>query len=417
MKMIQKESLTTSQQEAYSMIMDRIEAKERYTTLKGYAGTGKTYLIGKIVDEISKKYMIAVCAPTHKAAQVLRTKMKDTGAMTIHRFLGLKLVHDNKGGNILKSDPMKMGYAEIVIIDESSMIGENLWEYINEASDDIRWIFVGDPAQLPPVNEKECPIFSFPGCELKEIVRQAADNPIIQMSAEVRKGNPYLNMARKDGERGIILTQDRNQFITGAIKNFKTDEFQEDCSIFRLLAYRNTIVNDYNKIIRTALYGVNAKRFVRGEWLIAKETWCQNKTSIINNSEEVKIIKAEETTISSFIGDWKVWNLKIKNIEDTECKYLSVLHESEESRFWAEMENLKIIARQNFRQWHRFYELKEMFAEIDYAYAMTVHKSQGSTMRTIYVDHRDLNICKNEERQALIYVAVTRPSEKLVILI
>jgi exodeoxyribonuclease-5 len=54
---------------------------------------------------------------------------------------------------------------------------------------------------------------------------------------------------------------------------------------------------------------------------------------------------------------------------------------------------------------------------VDYAYASTVHKSQGSTFDTVFVDRRDLQACRGDERDALLYVAVTRPSRRLALLV
>jgi exodeoxyribonuclease-5 len=54
---------------------------------------------------------------------------------------------------------------------------------------------------------------------------------------------------------------------------------------------------------------------------------------------------------------------------------------------------------------------------VDYAYATTVHKSQGSTFDTVFVDHRDLQACRGPEKRALLYVAVTRPERRLALLL
>ena len=62
-------------------------------------------------------------------------------------------------------------------------------------------------------------------------------------------------------------------------------------------------------------------------------------------------------------------------------------------------------------------ELREQFARVDYAYATTVHRAQGSTYDTVFVDHRDLRVCRGDEQEALLYVAVTRPARRLALLV
>ena len=86
-------------------------------------------------------------------------------------------------------------------------------------------------------------------------------------------------------------------------------------------------------------------------------------------------------------------------------------------RYKETLSQLKTIAKELKHRWKDYYMLKDMFALVEYAYAMTVHKSQGSTMDTIFIDHKDLVLCKNEEMYNLIYVATTRPANKLVLLL
>jgi len=89
--------LTSHQAEAADPVVRRIEAGEKYTSLTGYAGTGKTYTCGTLARQFPDVY---ACAPTHKAAWVLQDKIgMDT--MTVHSFLNLKLVPDYQGGHKL----------------------------------------------------------------------------------------------------------------------------------------------------------------------------------------------------------------------------------------------------------------------------------------------------------------------------
>ncbi len=393
------DNFTAGQKKAFKYICKKIKKKEKYITLKGYAGTGKTYLASYLYKHLlDEGHDLKVCAPTHKAAQVLNVKIGEPIACTIHSFLGLILRQDNKGGYRIQPHPMRQIPSNcIVLMDESSMIGKVLWQYIEETYN-ITWIFIGDPAQLPPVNEPDSYVFGIDGPELTDIVRQAKDNPIINLAWKVRQGQKYLSQD---------MTMDNNYFVSEAIKDFK--KYKQES---RILTYRNQTSNRYNRRIRAAIYGADAPRFVEGEWIVARETWAFKKFIQITNSEEVQIIDVCQTSIETYDRDWKVWVLNISNDNK-----LYALHESEYNEYEQELEELRFNALANPADWWKYYKLKEAFASIDYLYAMTTHKAQGSTFKAAYVDHEDLMCCQGKERRALVYVAITRPAEKLVMYI
>jgi exodeoxyribonuclease-5 len=138
----------------------------------------------------------------------------------------------------------------------------------------------------------------------------------------------------------------------------------------------------------------------------------------LKNSEEVRVRKARvETFEADDLSTWTVWRLKVRSVHDAWTRALYVLHEDERERFENELEVRRKEAIEQPRAWSTFYDLKERFAEVDYAYASTVHKAQGSTFDTAFVDVRDLRACRGPERQALLYVAVTRPSRRLALLV
>lgn len=121
--------LTDDQNNDLDTLLGHIDADEM-CGLQGYAGTGKTTLIGELVQRLhADQKRVYACTPTHKAAQVLRSKMAGRGVDvgTIQSFLGLKLVRDNRGGYTLRpsgegSVPLSGG----VIVDEASMVGSVL---------------------------------------------------------------------------------------------------------------------------------------------------------------------------------------------------------------------------------------------------------------------------------------------------
>lgn len=414
--------LTDHQQEAYDTVYDRLATGERFTVLRGYAGTGKTYLVGQLVEQlVAEDCTVTVCAPTHKAVQVLRDHLPggDVETQTLHSYLGLRLQPDVDGQYVLVPDGMEEERpASVVVCDEASMVGSEEWEYIQASQRNLQWLFVGDPAQLPPVNEDPSPALEVEGPMLEQVHRQSSDNPILDLATKVRTGEVHRFQSRFVDGVGVAITHKRRAFLDTVLRTFDSEAFAGDATHARLLAYRNKTVRTYNEEIRTARYGDAAPRYEKGEWLVARETWYHDGAPVIKNSEELRVTKVSTTTFEADdMSEWKVWKLKVRSPHAAFSRTVLVLHEDEKERYKNELDRLRTLAKENGARWSAFYELRERFARVDYAYATTVHKSQGSTFDTVFVDHRDLQVCRGPERQALLYVAVTRPSRRLALLV
>ena len=411
---------TEDQQEAYDRVYDRLARGERFTGLRGYAGTGKTYLVSRLVEQLlDEDCAVTVCAPTHKAVQVLSDELGDAPVQmqTLHSFLGLRLNPTGEGEYELVAE--ERDFTEgVVIVDEASMIGREEWSHIEDAPFWVQWLFVGDPAQLPPVNEDPSPALDVPGPTLETIHRQAADNPILELATKIRTGADGRFGSKFEDGKGVAVTRNREEFLDSVLRTFDTEAFAEDATHARMLAYRNKTVRRYNREIRAERYGADADRFVEGEWLVGTETWFHDGVQRLTNSEEVRVKKA---TVDTFEADdqseWTVWELKVRTPGRGLTRTVHVLHEDEFERYEERLERRREKAQDDPSKWDRFFELREQFARVDYAYATTVHRAQGSTYDTVFVDHRDLRICRGDERTALLYVAVTRPARRLALLV
>jgi exodeoxyribonuclease-5 len=413
--------LTDDQADAYDDVYDRLARGERFTGLRGYAGTGKTYLVSRLVEQlVEEDCTVTVCAPTHKAVQVLSDELGEVPVemQTLHSFLGLRLQPTEEGEYELVPDDGRDFNEGVVIVDEASMIGREEWRHIEDSPFFVQWLFVGDPAQLPPVNEDPSPALDVPGPTLETIHRQAADNPILELATQIRTGpDERLRGTFEDGQ-GVAITADRDDFLGSILRTFDAEAFAEDATHARVLAYRNKTVRHYNREIRAARYGADADRFVEGEWLVATETWFHDGVPRLTNSEEVRVKKATVDTFEAEDqSEWTTWKLKVRTPGRGLARTVYVLHEDERERYDDALDRRREKAEEDGSKWERFFDLRERFARVDYAYASTVHKAQGSTFDTVFVDHRDLQACRGEERQALLYVAVTRPARRLALLV
>ena len=195
--------LTADQERAKNLIAEWFfNGDQLKFVLAGYAGTGKTFLINHVV-----KYTLglkagseaAFVSPTGKAATVLA--QGGTVAGTVHSLIYIRDEDDfdvNEDGEIVQSE-RKLSFHKregidekirLIIIDEASMINEEVLHDL--LSFNVKCLFSGDGAQLPPVSGN-CPLLRNPNYTMMEIVRQAADNPIIQLATMARKGEyiPY----------------------------------------------------------------------------------------------------------------------------------------------------------------------------------------------------------------------------------
>mgnify|MGYP003325537358 FL=1 len=139
--------------------------------LSGFAGSGKTFLSMRLLRQVEATGVCwTVVAPTHKAVGVLRQALDLEGLQptwypsTIHRLLRLKL---KRSGDVELCEPteqtgMALENLGLVLIDEASMVDSTLLGIALQCAHPFktRLVFVGDPAQLPPIGEEKSPVFA-----------------------------------------------------------------------------------------------------------------------------------------------------------------------------------------------------------------------------------------------------------------
>lgn len=418
-------TLTTDQQNALEQLDQFLDSPERLFVLEGYAGTGKTTLLQAFVSELyarGDRRAIVFSAFTNKATKVLTQMVADWGikvdCLTCCQLLGLKPQIDPETGAqefIPDSDQENsFGKFALVVIDECSMINLNLWQLllteITAFHLTSQILFVGDSAQLPPINETASQTFTSitNKAVLTEVVRYGSSIGLLAESIRRDLNAPrlpawqtQLNPERTEGT--IVLGG--ADWTKQLLRAFKSDKSQADPDYVRALAYTNKRVMALNRRIRDAIFGPEVGRFVPGERLIAMSPVFRREEEIlIPTSAECWVEAAEERELAG----WRVWQLSVET--DTTSAEVLVLHEMEQPRFRRELARL---AEQ--KQWQDFWQLKQQrFANLNYSYALTVHKSQGSTFENVFVDLPNLLRNRNvRERNQLLYVAVTRAAQRL----
>ena len=160
------------------------DAKARQVfRLFGYAGTGKTTLARHLAEHVDGDVLFA--AFTGKAALVMRSKgAKD--ARTIHSLIYSPRESDTEEPSFVLNDESPAARASLIVIDECSMVDEELGRDLLSFGKKV--LVLGDPAQLPPVKGGGFFTEAEPDIMLREVHRQAADDPIIRLSMLVREG-------------------------------------------------------------------------------------------------------------------------------------------------------------------------------------------------------------------------------------
>ncbi|WP_337846780.1 AAA family ATPase [Sphingomonas sp.] len=182
--------------------------------LFGFAGTGKTTLARELAEAVKGTVLYATF--TGKAALELRKKGCD-GASTIHSLIYKVNVNQRTGEAKFELNPESaLRDAKLLVVDEVSMVGEELARDL--LSYKTRILVLGDPAQLPPVKDEGYFINAKPDVMLTEVHRQAAENPIIRMSMDIREGRRLA--AGRFGD-SLVLSQrstDREELSSLVLK-------------------------------------------------------------------------------------------------------------------------------------------------------------------------------------------------------
>jgi exodeoxyribonuclease-5 len=415
---------------ALNALADWYYSTEPIFRLTGYAGTGKstaTQSFIKWLRALTLPPKIAVAASINKAVKVQRRILGQWGlgdipTHTCAQLFGVKRRIEDNGDEVFTPDPDAYAFYQdydIIIVDEAGTINQQGWELLLDATHSsllrqTRFVVMGDPAQLPPVNEGESMAFRHPCPSAHLSTVQRYDGAIAVLADEVRRNlgresMPVFTTEIDPDTRKGIYSVERPVWEAMVSKVFTGDEYQANPEHAKILAYTNKRVGELNFMVRSAL-GYRAP-WVVGERIIALAPYSPagQGMPIITTSDEATITGVYE----GFVSGLEVWFLTLDNGETIPVpRYFAP--------FEAELKQLRKEGRHG-----RYWALKESVAWITYAYALTVHRSQGSTYAYAFVDVGNFKGCRGShrtesgervlERNQLLYVALTRPSERLII--
>ena len=181
--------LTKRQEEGLKIAIARYHAREPYTCISGYAGTGKSTLVNVIIEalDLDPEFEVAYITFTGKAANVLRHK-NCPNAMTAHKLLYYSRPTPT-GKFVYSPRPSLEHNYKVIVVDEISMLPMNLWKLL--LSHKVYVIACGDPFQIPPIDpDSDNHVLDNPHVFLDEIMRQAQESEIIRVSMDIRAQKP-----------------------------------------------------------------------------------------------------------------------------------------------------------------------------------------------------------------------------------
>lgn len=425
--------LTTQQKNAVDLIQSSI-ANKQPALLTGFAGTGKSTTITEVV-KLNIHRSITIACPTHKASAVVAAMLKEKGVnldnvkiTTIHSALGKKAMR-NSGGGLTFTKPSKDIYG-LLIVDECSMIDGTAFQELCKASSKASIVFVGDPAQLPPVNGGGIsPVFAAINqrAHLSEVIRQAYDNPIIELSVWLRLHLEqcqhvlipdivrYVKEIDPTSSKICVISRDDVAgWASDALKNGM------DC---RYLAFRNDTLDKQINAIRKAVYGGEVNGFVVGEpvsSLSQHGALMNNQECIVTSTGEFE--KKHDIVCQHITLDNDIHVLAAVDVVAKQAKQASYFraHNKQKAQaniatdFNVKAEALKQAEAMSALAWR----LSDEIADLRPCVASTVHKAQGSTFDVAIVDVPDImTMTTTSDILQCLYVAVTRPSEYLVLVV
>lgn len=392
--------LNEKQKNGLTLALQRYKNKEKYTVIAGYAGAGKSTLVRFIIEELKtygvKETDVCFACFTGKAAQVL-LKKGNKNVITLHKLL-YKSIPKESGGFVRIPNP-SIPY-KIVVVDEVSMAPKTLMDLLFKH--DVYVICLGDPFQLPPVDKKEDNhLLDAPHIFLDEIMRQAQESEIIQLSMAIRENRPIEAFQGKEVQilnkeelnTGMLTWADQILVATNATRVSINTQMR------KLLNFGEK-PQDGDKIICLRNYwdcfSDNEEPLVNGTIGILKDSFLIKRylPSIVKSTDGL-------SHIDLIVGDF---------ISDSGMYFHSL-----------EMDKKMIDTGEFSLDWKTVYQLNRNPKtrdipplEFTYGYAITCHKAQGSEWDKVLVIEEKFPFDKIEHARWL-YTAVTRSSEKLVL--
>lgn len=386
--------LTAKQQEGLRIAIQRFKDKEPYTCIAGYAGTGKSTLVSHIISALGiPPICVGYIAFTGKAASVLQHKGCE-GAMTAHKLL--YYANKTSSGRFVFKPRTSLEFPyRLLVVDEVSMLPAEMWQLLLRHR--VHVLALGDPFQLPPVRDKDDNhVLDHPHIFLDEIMRQAADSEIIQLSMTIREQRPIQFYKGKDIQviRQSDLVSGMYTWADQILVGTNGTRAAVNQAVRSMLG-KGPVPEEGDKVI-----------CLNNEWDTIDVT---GSTSLVNGTTGfLKDIKYEDMRFKSLRGQPK-FPIMRASMQTIDGEIFDDLIIDQKAMLTGDK---TLTPAQEYTVHKR--GVDPLPVEFNYGYAITTHKAQGSQWNNILVFEEGFPYNKVEHARWL-YTAVTRAASKLIL--
>ena len=389
--------LTKKQEEGLKIAVARHKSHEKYTVISGYAGTGKSTLVRFIIDALDvDENKVAYATYTGKAAEVLRKK-GNPNAMTLH-----KLLYDSiprQGGGFIRIPKKQLDYS-IVVVDEVSMVPKTMVDML--LAHRIYILFLGDPFQLPQIDKKEThTLLDKPHIFLDQVMRQAAESEIIQLTMKIRNGEGISFMHGKE-----VIVAPKAELVTGHLTWADIIICATNKTRHNMNRQKRELLG-YSGVLQT------------GERIIVKRNYwedCDEDGNALVNGTVGTVANPYESfvRIPSYVKNDR------RDLPLIGCIFTP---DGGKSFDTFEIDKDYLLKEEPCVDWRVSYQLGKLKPKIGdilpkqatYGYALTCHAAQGSEFDKVLVIEESFPFDKTEHARWL-YTAISRSAEKCVLI-
>lgn len=438
----------------------------QYYVIEGKAGTGKTTIAKEILKEFEDE-QIYVAAVSHKAKGVIKSSFGDDTRgkkfFSIAGLLGMKGINDNDTQTTKFQVGLKVPLLDnppaLLVIDEASMITEDVLKKIininSSLSRPFQMLFLGDIGQIQPIRDEQSEFYrthkdllnkksdifnSKHKSKLITRVRQGEANPILPYAdyfwENSQKENPELNPTQHivrnnqiTDKGSLLFSNSESEVLNSVIKAVKNAVEKGLTNHVKIVTYHVNEKTELNQKIHEALFGKDSD-YSKGDMLILNSPYdLPDVNATMENSSEIQIKSIQDTDVDEF----GVHTLYLETNgtaytrtgnEQKDC-VIQVVSRNDIGLYNQKLQELASYAKRQTNRalkkqaWSDFWEYKGRYADVDFGYAITAHKSQGSTYDIVVVDEKDImgtTATSNQEKSELIYTALTRPRKTAIVI-
>lgn len=438
----------------------------QYYVIEGKAGTGKTTIAKEILKEFEDE-QIYVAAVSHKAKGVIKSSFGDDTKgkkfFSIASLLGMQGINDNDTQTtkfqVGQKVPLLDNPPALLVIDEASMITEDVLKKIininSSLSRPFQMLFLGDIGQIQPIRDEQSEFYrthkdllnkksdifnSKHKSKLITRVRQGEANPILPYAdyfwENSQKENPELNPTQHivrnnqiTDKGSLLFSNSESEVLNSVIKAVKNAVEKGLTNHVKIVTYHVNEKTELNQKIHEALFGKNSD-YSKGDMLILNSSYdLPDVNGTMENSSEIQIKSIQDTDVDEF----GVHTLYLETngtaytrtgSEQKDC-VIQVVSRNDIGLYNQKLQELASCAKRQTNRalkkqaWSDFWEYKRRYADVDFGYAITAHKSQGSTYDIVVVDEKDImgtTATSNQEKSELIYTALTRPRKTAIVI-